>query len=65
MIIALNIMFATIVIVAIVGMLAWSVARDARDNNLDAPAGILRSARRRQRTTARAHIIGRSVENRA
>ncbi len=61
MIIALNIMFATIVIVGIVGMLSWSIV--GRD--VDAATGLLRSVRRRRRTTARAQFIGRSVENRA
>jgi hypothetical protein len=61
MIIALNIMFATIVIVGIVGMLAWSIV----GQDVDAATGVLRSVRRRRRTTARAQFIGRSVENRA
>jgi predicted small integral membrane protein len=61
MIIALNIMFAAIVIVGIVGMLAWSIA--SQDGV--AGTGLLRSARRRRRTTARSQFIGRSVENRA
>lgn len=61
MIIALNIVFATIVIVGIVGMLAWSIA----SQDLDAATGLLRGARRRRRTTARAQFIGRSVDNRA
>ncbi len=61
MIIALNIMFATIVIVGIVGMLAWSIV----GQDVDAATGLLRNARRRRRTTARAQFIGRSVENRA
>jgi hypothetical protein len=60
MIIALNIMFATIVIVGIVGMLAWSIG----GQDVDA-TGLLRSARRRRRTSARARFISRSVENRA
>jgi hypothetical protein len=60
MIIALNIMFATIVIVGIVGMLAWSI-----DKNTDAPAAAVRSARRRRRSTARRQYIGQTVEHRA
>ena len=60
MIIALNILFATIVIVGIVGMLAWSIVGQDRD----AATGLLRRARRRRRTTARAQFIGRSVEHR-
>ena len=59
MIIALNILFATIVIVGIVGMLAWSIVGQDRD----AATGLLRSARRRRRTTARAQFIGRSVQH--
>jgi hypothetical protein len=58
MIIALNILFATIVIVGIVGMLAWSIV----GQDVDA-TGVLRSARRRRRTTARAQFIGRSVQH--
>ena len=59
MIIALNILFATIVIVGIVGMLAWSIVGQDRD----AATGLLHSARRRRRTTARAQFIGRSVQH--
>jgi len=59
MIIALNILFAAIVIVGIVGMLAWSIVGQDRD----AATGLLRSARRRRRTTARAQFIGRSVQH--
>ena len=59
MIIALNILFATIVIVGIVGILAWSIVGQDRD----AATGLLRSARRRRRTTARAQFIGRSVQH--
>ena len=61
MIIALNIVFATIVIVGIVGMLTWSILGE----DADAATGLLRSVRRRRRKTARAQFIGRSVENRA
>ena len=63
MIIALNILFATIVIVGIVGMLAWSII----GQDVQPATGLLRSAsaRRRRRTTARAQFLGRSVENRA
>ena len=57
----LNVVLATVVIVAIVGMLSWSIATQ----NLDAPAGLLRSARRRRRTTARVQLVGRTVEHRA
>jgi hypothetical protein len=61
MIIALNIMLATIVIVGIVGMLAWSIV----GHDVDAATGLLRSARRRRRTTTRARFVGRTVEHRA
>jgi hypothetical protein len=54
----LNVVLATVVIVAIVGMLSWSIATQ----DLDAPAGRLRSARRL--TTARAQLAGRTVEHR-
>jgi hypothetical protein len=60
MLIALNIILATIVIVGIVGMLAWSM-----DKNAGARTGLVRSARRRRRTTARAQFIGKTVEHRA
>jgi hypothetical protein len=61
MLIALNIVLATLVIVGIVGMLAWSIATQG----LDAPAGRVRSTRRRRRTTARAQLLGRTLEHRA
>jgi hypothetical protein len=57
----LNLVLATIVIVGIVGMLAWSIA----SQNAHAFAGLLRITRRRRRTTARAQLVGRSLENRA
>jgi hypothetical protein len=60
MIIALNIVFATIVIAGIVGMLAWSIV----GQDVDATR-LLRNARRRRRTAERAQFIGRTVENRA
>jgi hypothetical protein len=59
MIIALNILFATFVIVGIVGMLAWSIV----GQDVDAATGLLRSVRRPRRTTARAQFIGRTVQN--
>ena len=61
MIIALNIVFATVVIVGIVGMLAWSIATQ----DVDAATGLVRSARPSRRTTARAQLVGRTIENRA
>lgn len=60
-VIALNIVLAALVIVGIVGMLAWSIATQGLD---DAPAGVLRSARRRRRASART-LVGRPVERRA
>lgn len=62
LVLALNLIFALLVIAAIVGGLAWSITSQ---NNLDAPAGLLRTARRRQRTTARAQFIGRPAGHRA
>ena len=55
----LNVVLATVVIVGIVGMLAWSIA----SQNLDASGGLLRSARRRK--TARVQFIGRTLDHRA
>lgn len=60
MIIALNIVLAAIVIVGIVGMLARSIDKPA-----GAPTGLVRSARRRRGSTARAQFIGQTVEHRA
>jgi len=57
----LNIVLATLVIVGIVGMLAWSIATQ----RLDAPAGRVRSSRRRRRATTRAQLLGRTLEHRA
>jgi hypothetical protein len=61
LVLALNLILALLVIAAIVGGLAWSVA----SQNLGAPAGLLRTARRRQRTTARPQFIGRPADHRA
>ncbi len=60
-VIVLNIVLAALVIVGIVGMLAWSIATQG----LDAPAGRAPSTRRRRRSTARARFIGQTVEHRA
>ena len=60
----LNVALALLVIVGIVGMLAWSIATQG----LDAPAGRLRSPRRQRRSTTRAHVLGRTgrtVQHRA
>ena len=56
----LNIVLATVVVVGIVGMLAWSIATQ----DVDAPNGLVRNARRR-RASARSRFVGRTVENRA
>jgi hypothetical protein len=60
-VLVLNIVLALLVIVGIVGMLAWSIATQG----LGAPAGRVSSARRRRRTTARALLLGRTLEHRA
>ena len=59
-VLVLNVVLALLVIVGIVGMLAWSIATQG----LDAPAGRVRSSRRR-RTTTRAQLLGRTLEHRA
>jgi hypothetical protein len=61
MLIALNLALAALVIVGIVGMLAWSIT----SQKLDAPTAVVRSTRRRRRTAARARFIGQTVEYRA
>jgi hypothetical protein len=58
-VIVLNIVLVALVIVAIVGGLAWSVA----SQGLDAPAGVQRRARRRPRASARTQL--KPVQNRA
>lgn len=55
-VIVLNVALALLVVVGIVGMLAWSIVTQG----LDAPAGRLRSARRQRRSTTRAHVLGRT-----
>jgi membrane protein implicated in regulation of membrane protease activity len=60
----LNVALALLVIVGIVGMLAWSIATQG----LDAPAARRRSTRRRRQSTTRAHVLGRTgraVQHRA
>jgi hypothetical protein len=60
----LNVVLALLVIVGIVGMLAWSIATQG----LAAPAARVPSSRRRRRTTTRAHVLGRTgraVQHRA
>jgi hypothetical protein len=59
-VLVLNVVLALLVIVGIVGMLAWSIATQG----LDAPAGRVRSSRRRRATT-RAQLFGRTLEHRA
>lgn len=61
MTIALNLILALLVIAAIVGGLAWSIA----SQRLEVPAGLVRTARRRQRSTARAQFIGHPADHRA
>jgi hypothetical protein len=60
-VLVLNVVLALLVIVGIVGMLAWSIVTQG----LDAPAGLARSAQRQRRTTARAQLLGRTLEHRA
>lgn len=60
-VLVLNVVLALLVIVGIVGMLAWSIATQG----LDAPAGRVPSARRRRRATTRAQLLGRTLEHRA
>jgi hypothetical protein len=60
-VLVLNIVLAALVIVGIVGMLAWSIATQG----LDAPAGRVRSSRRRRRATPRAQLLGRTLGYRA
>jgi hypothetical protein len=60
-VLVLNIVLALLVIVGIVGMLAWSIATQG----LDAPAGHVRSARRRRRATTRPQLLGRTLGHRA
>lgn len=57
----LNIVLATLVIVAVVGMLAWSIATQGSD----APAGLVHGPRRPRRTTARARRLGQALGQRA
>jgi hypothetical protein len=60
-VLVLNIVLALLVIVGIVGMLAWSIATQG----LDVPAGRVRSSRRRRRTTTRPQFVGRTLGHRA
>jgi hypothetical protein len=57
----LNIVFAAFVLIAVVGMLGWSIATQ----NVDATTGHVRGARRRRRATTRARLLGRTVDSRA
>ena len=57
----LNIVLAGLVLIAVIGMIAWSIATQ----NVDAITGQVHSARRRRRATARARIVGRTVDSRA
>jgi predicted small integral membrane protein len=61
MIIALNIILAAIVVIAIVGLLAWSIATQ----NGEPTAGLVQmTRRRRRRATARAGFVTRTIQNR-
>jgi hypothetical protein len=60
-VLVLNVALALLVIVGIVGMLAWSIATQG----LDARPGLVRSARRQRRTRVRAQVLGRTLEHRA
>ena len=57
----INIVLAAVVLAAVVGAIAWSIATQ----NVDAPTRIVRGARQRRRTSAQARFVGRTVENRA
>ena len=52
----INIVLAALVLTAIVGMLVWSIA----SQNGDAATPIVRVARRRRSTPARARLLGRT-----
>ena len=60
-VLVLNIALALLVIVGIVGMLAWSIATQG----LDARVGRVRSARRQRRATTRPQLLGRTLGHRA
>jgi hypothetical protein len=59
--VALNIVFAGFVLIAVIGMLARSIA----PQNVDAPTGHVRGAHRRRRATTRARLVGRMAGGRA
>jgi hypothetical protein len=58
---ATNIALAGVVLVALLGLIAWSIATQ----HADAATRIVRSARRRRRTPARLQVVGRTVADRA
>jgi hypothetical protein len=62
-VLVLNVVLALLVIVGIVGMLAWSIATQG----LEAPAGLARTPhrRRRRRTATRSQLFSRTLEHRA
>lgn len=60
-VLVLNIALALLVIVGIVGMLAWSIATQG----LDAPAARVRSSRSRRRAATRPQLLGRTLGHRA
>ena len=57
----INIVLATVVLIAVVGMISWSIATQ----DADAVSRLARSARRRRRATARPQLVGRTAEYRA
>ena len=60
-VLVLNIVLALLVIVGIVGMLAWSIAAQG----LDGPTGRVRSSRRHRRATPRPQLLDRTLGHRA
>jgi hypothetical protein len=57
----LNIVFAGLALIAVIGMIAWSIATQ----NVDAVAANVRTARRRRRAATRARVVGRTIDSRA
>ena len=60
----LNLVLAAFVVIGIVGMLAWSIVSQDRDDVTGLPAKV-RPARRRRRAPARARSLGRAAGNQA
>jgi hypothetical protein len=57
----LNIVFAGLALIAVIGLIAWSIATQ----DVDAVAGHVLTARRRRRAGARARVVGRTIDSRA